>query len=131
MLHGTHDAEADDWLLRGEGSKKALGWLKPDALLRRPTGVLIVDAKYKSLRPRRDWPRGVEREDLYQMAAYLSRFASDGGDGLLVYPADEDDSLPEVVRDGPWSFGGGQQLDFVALPTLTEAAMDSLRMLIS
>jgi 5-methylcytosine-specific restriction enzyme subunit McrC len=131
VLHGTHDAEADDWLLTSESTSKTLGWLKPDGLLRQPKSVLIVDAKYKSLRPRRDRPRGVEREDLYQMAAYLSRFGSGGGEGLLVYPADEDASIPEVVRDGPWRFGGGQRLGFVALPTLSEAAVDSLRTLIS
>lgn len=127
VLHGTHNIEANDWLLTSDSGKKTLGWLKPDALLRLPKGVLIVDAKYKSLRPRWNRPRGVEREDLYQIGAYLSRFASEGGEALLVYPADEEISLPEIVTDGPWQFGGGQRLGFVALPTQTEAAVDSLR----
>lgn len=127
VLHGTRDSEGNDWLLTSESGKKTLGWLKPDALLRLPRGVLIVDAKYKSLRPRWDRPRGVEREDLYQMGAYLSRFASAGGEALLVYPADAEVSLPEVVSDGPWRFGNGQRLGFVALPTETEAAVDLFR----
>lgn len=127
VLHGTHDVEASDWLLTSESGPKTLGWLKPDALLRLPEGVLIVDAKYKSLRPRWDRPHGVEREDLYQMGAYLSRFASEVGKAWLVYPADGEARLPEVVVDGPWRFGGGQRLGFIALPTQAESAVDSLR----
>ncbi|WP_438040147.1 5-methylcytosine restriction system specificity protein McrC [Sorangium sp. So ce128] len=127
VLHGTHDVEANDWLLTSESGNKTLGWLKPDALLRLPDGVLIVDAKYKSLRPRGARPHGVEREDLYQVGAYLSRFANDGGEALLVYPADGDASPPEVVAEGPWRFGSGQRLGFVALPTDAETAVDLLR----
>lgn len=127
VLHGTHDVEANDWLLTSESGSRTLGRLKPDALLRLSDGVLIVDAKYKSLKPRWDRPSGVEREDLYQMGAYLSRLASDGGEALLVYPAENDVLLPGVVADGPWRFGGGQRLGFVSLPTEAEAAVNLLR----
>ena len=127
VLHGTHDAGANDWLLRSERGDEHLGWLKPDALLVRPEGVLVVDAKYKSLRPRMDRSRGVAREDLYQVAAYISRFGRAAGEALLVYPDDGAPSPPEVVADGPWCFDGGERLGFVCLPKETGPAIEMLR----
>lgn len=127
VLHGTRDEGAHDHLLSSTRGERKLGRLMPDALISTPEGVVIVDAKYKSLHPRRDRPHGVEREDLYQVGAYLSRYARKGGRAILAYPDDGAPAVPEVVRHGPWQFGSGHELRFVALPTKLDPALDLLR----
>jgi hypothetical protein len=49
--------------------------------------VGILDAKYKPLFPSPWNRRGPQREDLYQLASYLSRFNT-AKCGILAYPAD-------------------------------------------
>lgn len=127
VLHGTREAAANDWLLVSTQSGSPLGRLKPDALLHLSGRRIVVDAKYKSLRSTRYRPSGVEREDLYQMAAYLSRFTGEGGAGLLIYPADTSQAPPDVVANGPWSLGANQIMRFVALPVVTSDAVEALR----
>src|SRR5690606_674393 len=78
-------------------SGQGLGALIPDAILLSGSTIKgIVDAKYKSLHPSASSPNGPQRDDLYQMAAYLGRFQSPTGMstwGLLAYPFDP--SRPE------------------------------------
>lgn len=126
VLHGTRDEAANDWLLVSTHNGATLGRLKPDALVRDGERNIVVDAKYKSLRS--NWYRrqGVEREDLYQLVAYLSRFASAAGEALLVYPA-ESGPIPQVIADGPWRLGTSHILRFIALPVEAEQAVIALR----
>ena len=56
-------------------SGQGLGALIPDAILLSGSTIKgVVDAKYKSLHPSASSPNGPQRDDLYQMAAYLGRF---------------------------------------------------------
>ena len=90
VIHAGRSPEAVFWLLTGKGEDR-IGAMKPDILLSTRDGArrLILDAKYKSTTPSPSRPQGVLREDLYQMAAYLSVEAVSPGtlDGGLVYPA--------------------------------------------
>lgn len=121
-------AEGWDRLLRSDADGSFLGEMRPDAVLRRhrqPIGVL--DAKYKQLWPSARNPNGPQREDLYQLAAYLSRY-SEFGWGLLAYPADPDRvGIPPAEKQNPWRLKGGQQVCFVALPHDIESAAKKLR----
>jgi 5-methylcytosine-specific restriction enzyme subunit McrC len=124
IVHGTSDEEGQGHLLsNAQGAR--LGRLMPDMLLRTATQVIVADAKYKSLRPRSSRPQGVEREDLYQMSAYLSRWGQEGGTGLLLYPREEPE-FPSLARQGPWNFHNGQQLHFLTVPREADEAVDFL-----
>jgi len=97
-----------------------MGTLMPDALLCEGEEVrAIVDAKYKRIHGK------PQRDDLYQLAAYLARFAGRDGNavGALVYP--EDPERPEradVERRSPWRVDAGKRFWFVALPLERGAA---------
>lgn len=120
VRHGTHDSSANAKLLRSEVDGKELGTLMPDALLCDGERVrAILDAKYKQIHGR------PQREDLYQLAAYLGRFAAPDGKaaGALVYP--QDPHRPEVAKieaASPWRLDVGKRFWFVALPLDTGAA---------
>jgi 5-methylcytosine-specific restriction enzyme subunit McrC len=90
VIHAGRSPEAVFWLLTGKGEDR-IGAMKPDILLSSRDGArrIILDAKYKSTAPSPSRPQGVLREDLYQMAAYLSIEAAPPGtlDGGLVYPS--------------------------------------------
>src|SRR5690606_33059062 len=82
--------------LHSEVSGRGLGTLIPDAILLSGSTIRgVVDAKYKSLHPSTSSPNGPQRDDLYQMAAYLGRFQAPAGLltwGLLAYPFDSSKS---------------------------------------
>jgi 5-methylcytosine-specific restriction endonuclease McrBC regulatory subunit McrC len=51
--------------------------IKPHFVLTRKRQILgIVDAKYKRLWPTASAAQGPQREDLYQLAAYLARYGN-------------------------------------------------------
>lgn len=105
-----------------------LGELRPDAVIRRhrrPVGVL--DAKYKQVWPGAWNPNGPQREDLYQLAAYLSRH-TEAGWGVLAYPADADrPGIPPVEKRNPWRLKSGQRVYCTALPHDIDGAARKLR----
>ena len=73
----------------------------------------MIDAKYKRLRDSLDQPYGVDRGDLYQLAAYLAGHAVPYG--ALAYPPQaEDRATAEVL--GPWRTRSDQFVEFVRLP---------------
>jgi 5-methylcytosine-specific restriction enzyme subunit McrC len=127
VLHGTRQAEEWDSLLCSDADGSSLGEMRPDAVVRRhrhPVGVL--DAKYKQLWPSAWNPNGPQREDLYQLAAYLSRYPESGW-GILAYPANPDrPGDPPAAMRNPWRLKGGQRICFMALPHDIESAAKEL-----
>jgi 5-methylcytosine-specific restriction enzyme subunit McrC len=104
-----------------------MGRLRPDLIIRDETEVVaILDAKYKRLTPTRERPDGVAREDLYQLAAYATRF-SPSSVAALIYPLDAGDTavLPAAERLGPWT-DGRVEFRFQTLPTDIDHARHAL-----
>lgn len=112
----THTARAKEGpsLLRSRvDENRRLGRLYPDILVG-DTGnpKLILDAKYKSLND----VRRVDRDDLYQLGAYLSIYRNAPlPSGMLGYPAFSD-STPEVEQLSPWESPFGHPVIFRRLP---------------
>ena len=95
----------------------------------------MADAKYKSLRPSENSPNGPQREDLYQMAAYLGRFVPADGRvswGVLAYPLDSAHApIPHAEQQSPWSLDGNRKIVFTSLPHVASDAIIKLRALIA
>ncbi|MBI1348645.1 hypothetical protein GC163_20425 [bacterium] len=128
VMHGTTQADGWDSLLRSDADGSPLGEMRPDAVVRRdrqPVGVL--DAKYKQLWPSVRNPNGPRREDLYQLAAYLSRYPETGW-GVLAYPADPGrPGVPPAQIRNPWRMMNGQRIGFTTLPHDIVRAAQELR----
>lgn len=136
VKHGTRERDASKKLLWSDVNGQGLGTLIPDAILYARNDVqAVADAKYKSLHPSANAPNGPQREDLYQMAAYLGRFApleDKAAWGLLAYP--DDPSRPTVApaeQHSPWSLDQGKKVVFASLPHDAARATEKLRGLIS
>lgn len=135
VKHGTRERDASKKLLWSDVNGQGLGTLIPDAVLYARNEVKgVADAKYKSIHPSANSPNGPQREDLYQMAAYLGRFAPLDGLawGVLAYP--DDPSRPTVApteRLSPWSLDGRKKVVFASLPHDAAAATEKLRDLIA
>lgn len=131
VRHGTLDSKASQALLTSTVDATLLGKLRPDAVLMRGHFVVgIVDAKYKRLWPTASAPQGPQREDLYQLAAYLSRYgqSSKAVWGALIYPEDPDGSgIPPAERSSPWRLDGDRQVFFMTLPHDVGGAAQKLR----
>lgn len=131
VRHGTRELAAAGALLRSEVDGSILGALRPDALVadrRRTVGVL--DAKYKQLHPTALAPNGPQREDLYQLAAYLARFSTDpqGAWGILAYPLDTNrDGIAPAESRSPWRLDDSSMVHFMALPHEMDGAVEKLR----
>lgn len=136
VTHGTRDKSATKKLLHSEVSGRGLGTLIPDAILLSGSTIRgVVDAKYKSLHPSASSPNGPQRDDLYQMAAYLGRFQPPAGLsawGLLAYPFDpsKPDS-PHAEQNSPWSLDSGKKISFATLPHDPVDAVAKLRSLLT
>lgn len=132
VLHGTKQAEGWDCLLRSDADGASLGEMRPDAVIRRqrqPIGVL--DAKYKQLWPSAWNPNGPQRDDLYQLAAYLSRYPESGW-GILAYPADPDRAgIPPAQKRNLWRLNSGQRVCFMTLPHDIEGATSTMRSILA
>lgn len=122
VIHTGRDRDTNNHLLRSEQTGETLGRLKPDILiLEVGTNRLlaILDTKYKTTKPTRERPHGILREDLYQMAAYISAFDGPGWhlNGGLVYPAMKDaTNIVELQSKSPWRFSATKrQLWFLGL----------------
>lgn len=136
VSHGTRDKSATKKLLHSDVSGQGLGTLIPDAILLSGSVIKgVIDAKYKSLHPSTNSPNGPQRDDLYQMAAYLGRFQAPVGMttwGLLAYPFDPSKSdVPLTEKNSPWSLGDGKKVGFATLPHNPVDAAAKLRALIS
>jgi 5-methylcytosine-specific restriction enzyme subunit McrC len=128
VSHGTRDSSSHA-LLRNE-SGKLMGMLKPDAVVS-CSGVncAIIDAKYKRLMPT-TWNQAPQREDMYQLAAYLGRFGLPGEDilGLLAYPSDPaTTSTPPAEAGNPWRLDSAKMVHFITIPHDLESAAEMVR----
>ncbi len=135
VTHGTREKAATKKLLHSDITGQGLGTLIPDAILHAGGKVQgVADAKYKSLHPSASAPNGPQREDLYQMAAYLGRFVHPEGRmswGVLAYPLDPArPSIPQAEQLSPWSLDGGRKVVFTSLPHVASDAVTKLRALI-
>lgn len=135
VTHGTREKSATKKLLYSDATGQAMGTLIPDAIVHSGSILRgVVDAKYKSLHPSASSPNGPQRDDLYQMAAYLGRFAPPDGRmswGVLAYPLDPArPSIPQAEQFSPWSLDGGRKVIFTSLPHVASDAVAKLRVLI-
>lgn len=136
VTHGTREKSATKKLLQSDVTGYGLGTLIPDAILHAEGAVRgVVDAKYKSLHPSMSAPNGPQREDLYQLAAYLGRFVPPGNRlawGVLAYPQDvARPSVAPAEQQGPWSLDSGRKVVFTSLPHSALDAVAKLRPLIA
>ncbi len=136
VTHGTREKAASKKMLLSDVTGQGLGTLIPDAILHAGGKIKgVADAKYKPLHSSARAPNGPQREDLYQMAAYLGRFVpSDGGVswGVLAYPLDPArPSIPQAEQFSPWSLDGGRKVVFTCLPHVASDAIAKMRALIS
>jgi len=135
VTHGTREKAATKKLLHSDVSGQGLGTLIPDAILLSGAAIKgVVDAKYKSLHPSASSPNGAQRDDLYQMAAYLGRFQAPVGTetwGLLAYPFDPSKpDTPNAEQNSPWSLDDRKKIGFATLPHNPADAVAKLRSLV-
>lgn len=99
--HGT-TAGRRDYLLHSKQANRGMGRLKPDVLvMRRDRATAVIDAKYKRLAFSPERPSGVDQADLYQLAAYASRYQPEQV-AALVYPDDGAAAPAAAEALGPW-----------------------------
>ena len=128
VTHGTALAQGRPLLRSEHHPDSGLGRLYPDIVvgpIDHPTA--IIDAKYKPLAD----PRGVDREDLYQLNAYLAAHM-DGPVplGALAYVRFPDQSAPAYAEArGPWRTEAGHRVLLTRLPTTEVECVDALRAL--
>ncbi len=128
VAHGTR-TEDDARPLLSNGTGRSLGQMLPDALVRRAgRTMLVADSKYKRLHPNAH-AQPPQREDLYQIAAYVGRFAAYGSfGGALLYPLDPANPDPPIVEvEGPWMLSDGSPIRFLTLPHRFDDAVVKLR----
>ena len=128
VSHGTREFSSHA-LLRNENGE-LMGMLKPDAVVGR-SGVThaVVDAKYKRLMPTK-WNQAPQREDMYQLAAYLGRFGLPGDEvlGMLAYPFDPaTPSTPPAEAGNPWRLDSAKVVRFITIPHDLDSAADKVR----
>lgn len=116
VTHGTALDQGDYLLTSRAQPERGMGRLYPDIIISsHSTTTAIIDAKYKRLTP----PRGVDRDDLYQLYAYSSRH--NAAQSALVYP-----DLPDVTPAheealSPWTASDHQRnLSFFTVPVSTQ-----------
>jgi 5-methylcytosine-specific restriction enzyme subunit McrC len=114
VVHAGRDLNASNYLLRSDKTGERLGGLKPDILILAPHTnrlLAILDAKYKTTAQTPERPHGIQREDLYQLAAYLSAYERPTGllAGALVYPATQNTSnILTLQNSSPWRFAASE-----------------------
>lgn len=128
VSHGTHGAEHRPLLRNDRGVP--LGMLKPDAIVGKGGRVsAIVDAKYKRLWPS-VWNSAPQRDDLYQLAAYMARYGDKRNvtQGVLAFPSDcSQISVPPAEVDGPWRLDPLSEVRFITLPHRIDDAAHKIR----
>lgn len=108
VVHTGRDLSGSDYLIRSDRTGERLGSLRPDILIRAAHTnrlLVILDAKYKTTTQTPERPHGVQREDLYQLAAYLSAYGSQSElvSGGLIYPTTEHTTNIIVLETkSPW-----------------------------
>ena len=124
--HGTAERDSTFLLRSADHAHRTLGRLKPDILVYGDDGHLsaVLDAKYKRLRSWVGSPSGVDRGDLYQIAAYMA--GHDVPFGALLYPPHDGDAAI-ADTDGPWVTRAAQRVAFSRVPAAEASAVPALR----
>lgn len=124
--HGTATSSTAHLLTSEADSSIRMGRLKPDLLILDGQGRerAVLDAKYKRLRSSAERPTGVDRGDLYQLAAYLAGHGV--AYGALAYPPSQGDDEALAGDCGPWQLSEGQQVEFLRLPAKEEQCVSEL-----
>jgi 5-methylcytosine-specific restriction enzyme subunit McrC len=129
VKHGTRESESGYALLKNDMGE-SLGFLKPDAVVwRNGKTTAVIDAKYKRLWPTL-WNSSPQREDMYQLAAYLSRYgdATSSIQGALVYPLDiSTPYAPPAEAGNPWRLDARKEVRFFTLPHNIDDAVRKIR----
>jgi 5-methylcytosine-specific restriction endonuclease McrBC regulatory subunit McrC len=129
VAHGTHDSN-DNRALLGNSRGDSLGMLKPDAVIKQNGVVgIIVDAKYKRL-GYSQWNPSPQREDLYQLTAYLGRYRQSDCPiaGILAYPCESGEAAISAAEAGnPWRLDPNTEIRFISLPHDIDAAVIKMR----
>lgn len=130
VVHGTTTKSDGHLLVSRDHPAARLGRIKPDLLILGPDGrpEIVIDAKYKRLRSWLGSPSGVDRGDLYQLAAYL--FGHPHASGMLAYPEHATDEAIADTR-GPWIAASGQRVTFARVPVHRDAATEWLSQLVA
>ena len=108
---------------------RTLGRLYPDIIIG-PVDhpVAIIDAKYKPLAD----PRGVDREDLYQLNAYLAAHVRTphplGALAYVRFPEQQHTAYAE--SRGPWITAAGHSAAFARMPTTEAECVAALKALV-
>lgn len=116
VTHGATLPQGRHLLLSQQYPGSGLGRLYPDIVVGpvdRP--VAIIDAKYKPLED----PRGVDREDLYQLNAYLAAHSvAPVPMGALAYVRFPEQAAPAYAESkGPWRTSHGHSVWVTRLST--------------
>ena len=129
VTHGTRLSTAQRLLHSAEDQQHGLGRLYPDIVIGAADSPrAILDAKYKPLRE----PRGVDREDLYQLVSYLTSHSPSGDAlGMLAYPLDAEPPQSRAETMSPWLTRQGHTVTFARVPTDEQGAVDHLREVLS
>ncbi|HST69124.1 MAG TPA: hypothetical protein VLI94_05655 [Solirubrobacterales bacterium] len=127
VQHGTATSSTAQLLVSQADPSVRMGRLKPDLLILDDQGRerAVIDAKYKRLRASAERPHGVDRGDLYQLAAYLA--GHDVTYGALAYPPGEDTDRALAADGGPWSIREHQEVEFLRLPAGEDSCVAALR----
>lgn len=128
VTHGTRLRETRPLLYSLSKPTATLGRLYPDLVIgavEKPRA--IIDAKYKPLSD----PRGVDRDDLYQLNAYLAvHTASPLPHGTLAYVRfPEQRAISSAELNGPWQTAQGHRVHFERLPITEPECIEALRRL--
>ena len=123
VTHGTTLDRGDHLLTSRSQPDKGMGQLYPDIVISTSsTPTAIIDAKYKRLTP----PRGVDREDLYQLYAYSSRHNT--AQAALVYPKVIGTVLDRAEVISPWNANDEQRsLSFFTVPVTPDECIAEIR----
>ncbi|KXP14340.1 5-methylcytosine restriction system specificity protein McrC [Tsukamurella pseudospumae] len=129
VTHGTALSDGGALLRSQQDPARTLGRLYPDIIVG-PVGrpIAIIDAKYKPLVE----PRGVDREDLYQLNAYLGAHVEEPLPlGALAYVQFPDQQRAAYAESrGPWRTSVGHEVSFARLPTTEDECVAALRRLL-
>jgi 5-methylcytosine-specific restriction enzyme subunit McrC len=129
VAHGTHES-SDSRALLSNVHGNSLGILKPDAVIKQNGAVeIIVDAKYKRI-GYSSWNPSPQREDLYQLAAYLGRYREPARPiaGFLAYPSESAEAGISAAEAGnPWRLDPNTEIRFISLPHDIDDAVMKMR----
>ena len=129
VTHGTALSEGGGLLRSAHSPNSVLGRLYPDIIVG-PTAKpwAIIDAKYKPLKD----PRGVDRDDLYQLSSYLASHSENplpmGALAYVRFPGQERVAYAE--SRGPWVTARGHTAMFTRLPITEDECVAALRTLL-